>query len=97
MRCVSSNTHRNSSSWLCRRKMFSVWRRNHSRVNAWWCTFSPGLYQVTGLRPVDTNWNNRGFAVQQYEMRVKRLDIEFDQRLQKIFEAAAGRGCWKGT
>ncbi len=59
--------------------------------------FAKGLYQVTGLRPVDTNWNNRGFAVQQYEMRVKRLDIEFDQRLQKIFEAAAGRGCWKGT
>jgi hypothetical protein len=59
--------------------------------------FAKGLYQVTGMRPVDTNWNNRGYAVQQYEMRVKRLDIEFDQRLEKFFQEATNKNLWKGT
>jgi hypothetical protein len=59
--------------------------------------FAKGLYQVTGLRSVDTNWNNRGFAVQQYEIGVKRLDIEFDQRLQKLYDGAMSRSLWKGT
>jgi alpha-glucosidase len=55
------------------------------------------LYSVTSTRPVDPNWNNRGRDVQQYELRVKRLDVEFDDRLKKTFEGASGKGLWKGT
>jgi alpha-glucosidase len=55
------------------------------------------VYDVTGTRPVDPNWNNRGRDVQQYELRVKRLDVELDERLKKLFDAAIGKGLWKGT
>jgi hypothetical protein len=55
------------------------------------------LYFVTGLRPEDPNWNNRGRDVQQYELRVKRLDERFDHRLQQIYANAIARGMWKGT
>jgi alpha-glucosidase len=55
------------------------------------------FYEVTARRSVDPNWNNRGRAVQQYELRVKRLDIEFDKNLTGIYDAAMARGLWKGT
>ena len=58
--------------------------------------FARGLYAVTGSRPVDPNFNNRG-QMQQYELRVKRLDVEFDQKLQKIFETTMEKKLWKGT
>ncbi len=41
--------------------------------------------------------------LQQYEMRVKRMDVEFDHKLQKCYDDAmrsggqAGPGLWKGT
>jgi hypothetical protein len=59
--------------------------------------FARALYHVTGTRPVDPNWENRGRDVQQYELRVKRLDLQFDNKLNEIHEAAAGKGLWKGT
>lgn len=55
------------------------------------------LYYVCGTRPVDPNWNRRGRDVQQYEMRVKRLDVEFDQKLTQLYEAAMSQGMWKDT
>jgi alpha-glucosidase len=55
------------------------------------------LYYVTGRRPVDPNWDNRGQAVQQYELRVNRLDVRFDQKLQDAYAAALNAGKWKGT
>ena len=55
------------------------------------------LYQVTGRRPVDPNGSRGGRDVQQYELRVKRLDVQFDERLKKIYKAALSRGLWKGT
>jgi hypothetical protein len=58
--------------------------------------FAKGLYQVAGLRAVDPNFDRRR-GKQQYELRVKRLDIEFDHRLQKLFDEAMGKGLWKGT
>jgi dipeptidyl aminopeptidase/acylaminoacyl peptidase len=58
--------------------------------------FARGLYQVTGLRPVDPEFEKRRDK-QQYELRVKRMDVEFDQRLQKIHEAALSKNLWKGT
>jgi alpha-glucosidase len=59
--------------------------------------FAKALYYVSGARPVDPNWNKRGRDVQQYELRVKRLDIEFDQKLQELYAAALSGGKWKGS
>ena len=55
------------------------------------------IYYVTASRPEDTNWDNRGRDVQQYEMRVKRMDERFDHRLQEIYLKAMAKGMWKGT
>jgi hypothetical protein len=55
------------------------------------------LYQVTGMRPADPNWNNRGRDVQQYELRVKRLDVQFGQKVQDLYTNAQSAGHWKGT
>jgi hypothetical protein len=59
--------------------------------------FAKAFYYVTSQRPVDPNWENRGRAVQQYELRVKRLDVRFDEKLKELFEKATGEGKWKGT
>lgn len=59
--------------------------------------FARALHRVCGTRPVDPNFNNRGFNVQQYELRVKRLDVQFDEKLKTLYEAAMSKGQWKGT
>jgi hypothetical protein len=48
------------------------------------------------LRPVDPDFERRR-GKQQYELRVRRLDIEFDHKLQKLHEEAMSKGLWKGT
>jgi hypothetical protein len=58
--------------------------------------FAKGLYHVAGLRPVDTDFDRRR-AKQQYELWIKRLNVEFDHKLQKLYEGATGKGLWKGT
>jgi hypothetical protein len=56
------------------------------------------IYHVTGTRPVDPNWESRPrYLWQQYELRLKRLDIRFDQKLREIYENAISTGKWKGT
>jgi hypothetical protein len=55
-----------------------------------------GLYQVTGLRPVLPDFAKQR-SKQQYELRVKRLDIEFDKQLGQIYDGARSKGLWKGT
>jgi hypothetical protein len=52
---------------------------------------------VTGTRPVDPDWDKRGRSVQQYELRVERLDVRFDERLGRLHDAAMGAGKWTGT
>jgi alpha-glucosidase len=59
--------------------------------------FARALHRVTALRPVDPNWENRGRNVQQYELRVKRLDVRFDEKLKELHTKATGGGKWKGT
>ncbi len=58
--------------------------------------FAKALYRHTGLRPVDPDFD-RQRNKQQYELRVKRMDIDFDARLGKIHQDATGKGLWKGT
>jgi len=59
--------------------------------------FARALFTVTASRPVDPNWNNRGRDVQQYELRVRRLDAEFGDKVKHLYEAAIAGGKWKGT
>jgi hypothetical protein len=59
--------------------------------------FAKALYHLTGTRPVDPNWENRGRDVQQYELRVQRMDIRFDEKLKELYDSAMSRGLWKGT
>jgi hypothetical protein len=40
---------------------------------------------------------DRQRAKQQYELRVKRMDVDFDRRLGKLYDEATGKGLWKGT
>src|SRR5262249_24753058 len=58
--------------------------------------FAKALYQVTALRPVLPDFERRRDR-QQYELRVKRLDIEFDKKLLRTYEDAMSKGLWKGT
>jgi len=59
--------------------------------------FAKALYHVTATRPVDRNWENRGRNVQQYELRVQRLDERFDRRLRELYEKSLAAKKWKGT
>jgi hypothetical protein len=58
--------------------------------------FAKAVYGVTATRPVDPNWENRQ-AIQQYELRVQRMDIRFDEKLKAAYQAAMDRDRWKGT
>jgi hypothetical protein len=58
--------------------------------------FAKALHQATALRPVDPDFE-RQRSKQQYELRVKRMDVEFDRRLQANFDAALGKDLWRGT
>jgi hypothetical protein len=56
------------------------------------------VYEVTGKRPVDPNWDARpGRVWQQYELRLQRLDERLDQSLEQLYKSAADKGLWKGT
>jgi alpha-glucosidase len=55
------------------------------------------LHRVTGARPVDPNWENRGREVQQYELRVQRLDVRFGEKLRELYRSAIEAGRWNGT
>jgi alpha-glucosidase len=59
--------------------------------------FANAMYEMCGKRPVDPNWEKRGRAVQQYELRVKRLDVNFDETLKELHTAAINAGKWRGT
>ncbi len=55
--------------------------------------FADAMYQVTGTRPVDPNFQAR----QQYELRLQRLDERFDAKLKDLYEQAMAAGKWKAT
>jgi hypothetical protein len=58
--------------------------------------FAKAAYEVTATRPVDPHWDERR-DVQQYEMRVKRLDEHFGARINELYASATKKGLWKGT
>ncbi len=55
------------------------------------------LYTLCGTRPVDPKWNERRRDVQQYELRVQRLDVRFDEKLKQLYTTAMADGRWKNT
>lgn len=59
--------------------------------------FAGAIHRIVGTRPVDPTFSNKGRNVQQYELRVERLDERFDAKLKDIFEKALAAGKWKGT
>jgi dipeptidyl aminopeptidase/acylaminoacyl peptidase len=58
--------------------------------------FARAFYEATGHRPAIPDFDRRRDR-QQYELRVKRLDVEFDHRLEKLQGEALARGLWRGT
>jgi hypothetical protein len=58
--------------------------------------FARALYRVTGVRPVVPDFDKRR-QKQQYELRVNRLDVTFDRKLQKLHDESKGKGLWRGT
>ncbi|HUT47277.1 MAG TPA: hypothetical protein VMX36_13415, partial [Sedimentisphaerales bacterium] len=48
--------------------------------------FAKALYHLTGTRPVDPRWDSRGRSVQQYELRIRRMDIRFDEKLKETLK-----------
>jgi hypothetical protein len=54
------------------------------------------MHQITALRPVDPDFDRRRDK-QQCELRVTRIDVEFDRRLERVFDDATKKGLWKGT
>ncbi len=60
--------------------------------------FARAIYHVAGTRPVDPNWDSRPRGIwQQYELRVKRIDLRFDETLKDHYEKAMSAGKWQGT
>lgn len=59
--------------------------------------FAKAIYRAVGTRPEDPDFSNRGRNVQQYELRVERLDKRFDAKVNGLFEKAIAAGKWKGT
>jgi hypothetical protein len=59
--------------------------------------FAKAAYEVCGSRAVDPSWDKRGREVQQYELRVTRLDVRFKEALEKLFTKAQSQKLWRGT
>ena len=55
--------------------------------------FGDALYKVAGMRPRIPDYRGN----QQYELRVKRLDVEFDKTVTGLFDKAKSAKKWQGT
>ena len=58
--------------------------------------FAKALYRVTATRPVIPDFDKQR-SLQQYELRVRRLDVDFDRALGKLYDEAMDKKLWKGT
>ena len=53
---------------------------------------------VAGTRPIDPDWGQRPRNIwQQYELRLERLDVRFDERLKELYDRAVANQKWRGT
>jgi len=68
-------------------------RDNYIADNQVISVLADALYRVAGLRPVIPDYKGN----QQYELRVKRLDVRFDQAVTELFDKARTAKKWQGT
>lgn len=54
-------------------------------------------YALVSDRPVDPNWDDRGYEVQQYELNVERLDERFGEKVTAAYQASLDAGKWRDT
>ena len=61
--------------------------------------FAKAIYSVAGTRPVDPDWDTRpGQIWQQYELRLKRIDVGLSQKIDALFDAnVTQKKMWRGT
>lgn len=59
--------------------------------------FAKAMYRAAGLRPVDPAFAKKRDNIQQYELRVQRLDTRFDRQVQAAFSSANKKRLWMGT
>ncbi|WP_165233798.1 hypothetical protein [Aquisphaera insulae] len=59
--------------------------------------FAGAIHLGTGRRPPKPAVKPDPRTVQQYELRVQRMDSRFDDRLKELFEAASAAKKWRGT
>lgn len=59
--------------------------------------FTRAFYLICANRPVDPNWDSRGRDVQQYELRVKRLDVQFGDKVKQLYDNAMNNKKWRST
>jgi hypothetical protein len=55
--------------------------------------FADALYRIAGMRPAIADYRGD----QQYELRVKRLDADFDRAVTALYDKAKAANKWKGT
>jgi hypothetical protein len=55
------------------------------------------VHEVAGKRPAVPETDASRRNLQQYELRVKRLDLQFDERLQELHKQALAAGKWRGA
>jgi len=61
-------------------------------------TMAMAIHHVAGLRAIDPDWDQRPRNIwQQYELRLQRLDVRFDERLKQLYEQAMANQKWRGT
>ncbi|QEH31635.1 hypothetical protein OJF2_01000 [Aquisphaera giovannonii] len=59
--------------------------------------FAGAIHEGTGRRPVQPDRDPHARDIQQYELRVRRMDARFDARLNELFDASAAARKWRGT
>lgn len=59
--------------------------------------FAKAIYEVCAQRAVDPNWEHRGREVQQYELRVQRIDVRFREKVDDLFAASKEQRRWRGS
>ncbi|MBB5353152.1 hypothetical protein HNR46_003406 [Haloferula luteola] len=58
--------------------------------------FAKAIVTQLATRAIDPSWDQRQ-DVQQYELRVRRIDTDFRQQLDHLYQTALRAGRWKGT
>lgn len=97
------NNQRRSPGYSPKRSIISCTEENllnrasdkHSGESILIRQFALATHGITGLREVDEEFESK--KKQQYELYVKRMDKEFDEKLSVLFEKAKKKRLWKVT